>query len=311
MSSILVVGAGELGLAVLEALSRHPKRGASKLAVLLRRDTIDSDAPSKKSQISRIKAIGADIETGDFVDAPADLVPVFRKYDVVMQCAGYGMKAGTQLGVTRAVLDAGVPRYFPWQYGVDYDSIGAGSSQPLFDEMLRVRGLLRSQRATGWTIISTGLFMSYIFLPDFGVVDLGNRTVRALRGWDNTVTVTLPRDIGTMAAETAFNPEDTDDRIVYIGGDTISYGQLADLLEGALGMELVREEWDTEFLRKKLEEEPDNLWLQYRNIFAKGVGVSWPREETLNHRRGISLTDVKAFVDENKEALAGELASRK
>lgn len=305
--SILVVGAGELGLAVLEALSKHPNRAASKLAVLLRQDTINSPTPSKKAQISKIQALGAEIETGDFINAPSALTPIFEKYDVVMQCAGYGMQPGTQLGVTKAVLEAGVRRYFPWQYGVDYDAIGAGSSQPLFDEMLQVRGLLRAQERTRWTIISTGLFMSYLFLADFGVVDLGNRRVRALRAWDNTVTVTLPRDIGTMAAEMVFSPEGTESRVVYIGGDTVSYGLLADLLDEVLGTRLEREEWNMQFLRNALEKEPDNLWVQYRNIFAKGAGVSWPKERTLNYKRGVSLTDVKGYVEENKEAFAKEL----
>lgn len=305
--SILLVGAGELGLAVLESLSQHPSRGTSNISVLLRQDTASSDAPSKKEHINKIRALGAGIESGDFVNDPSSLIPIFRKYDVVMQCAGYGMKSGTQIGVTKAVLEAGVPRYFPWQYGVDYDAIGTGSSQPLFDEMLEVRGLLRAQDKTSWTIISTGLFMSYLFLPQFGVVDLPSRTVRALRGWDNTVTVTLPKDIGTMAAEMVFRPEDTENRVVYIGSETISYGCLADVLESKLGTKLKREEWDLIFLRKSLEEDPGNLWVQYRNIFAKGVGVSWPKEETLNHQRGVRLTDVGAYIEENKDGFLDDL----
>lgn len=305
--TVLIVGAGELGLAVLEALSQNPNRGAAKIAVLLRPDTINSEAPAKKEQINKIRALGADIKTGDFVNNPAALVPVFRRYHVVMQCAGYGMQPGTQLGVTKAVLEAGVPRYFPWQYGVDYDAIGTGSSQPLFDEMLQVRSLLRAQERTAWTIISTGLFMSYLFLADFGVVDLGNRTVRALRSWDNTVTVTLPRDIGAMAAEMVFTPDGTRNRVVYIGSDTISYKQLADQLDTTFDIELRREEWDMEFLWKKLGDEPGNLWVQYQNIFAKGVGVSWPKKETLNHQRKIPLTDVESYLHENKKEFSGEL----
>lgn len=38
----------------------------------------------------------------------------------------------------QAVLEAGVLSYFPWQFGVDYNAIGKGSSQELFDEMLRL-----------------------------------------------------------------------------------------------------------------------------------------------------------------------------
>jgi hypothetical protein len=44
------------------------------------------------------------------------------------------------------MLSAGVKRYLPWQFGVDYDVIGRGSAQTLFDEQFDVRDLLRGQR---------------------------------------------------------------------------------------------------------------------------------------------------------------------
>lgn len=307
--SILVVGAGELGLAILTALTAHPSLPTTKtkLSVLLRAETVSSSDPAKKAHIENIRSLGITIETGDFINAPSELIPVFERYAVVVQCAGYGMQAGTQLGVTKAVLAAGVPRYFPWQFGMDYEAIGSGSSQPLFDEMLEVRGLLRGQGRTRWTVVSTGLFMSYLFIPDFGVVDLPGRTVRALGGWENNITVTNPRDIGTMVASAVFEPEGTEDRVIYIGSDTISYRGLAEVLEGVFGVELKREEWGLEFLAGRLEEEPENPWVKYQNVFGKGVGVSWAKEETLNFQRGIELVDIKGYVEENMEAFSKDL----
>jgi len=54
-----------------------------------------------------------------------------------------------------------VKRYFPWQFGVDYDVIGRGSAQDLFDKQLDVRHLLRGQSGTEWVVVSTGMFMSF------------------------------------------------------------------------------------------------------------------------------------------------------
>ena len=88
----------------------------------------------------------------------------------------------------------------PWQFGVDYDVLGKGSAQDLFNEQLEVRELLRAQRATEWIIISTGMFTSFLFEPAFGVVDLANNTVNALGSWDTQVTVTTPEDIGMLTA---------------------------------------------------------------------------------------------------------------
>lgn len=47
-SNILVLGAGELGTAILEALANHPQRDDAKITVLLRATTINSTSPEKK-----------------------------------------------------------------------------------------------------------------------------------------------------------------------------------------------------------------------------------------------------------------------
>ncbi|MGF6660693.1 hypothetical protein QF000_002338 [Paraburkholderia atlantica] len=70
-------------------------------------------------------------------------------------------RPGVQLKITQAALDAKVKRYFPWRFGVDYDIIGRGSAQVLFDEQLDVRDLLRAQTGTEWVIVSTGMFTSF------------------------------------------------------------------------------------------------------------------------------------------------------
>ena len=72
--------------------------------------------------------------------------------------------------IAQAALEGGVRRYFPWQFGVDYDVLGRGSAQDLFDEQLDVRDLLRGQSSTEWVIVSTGMFTNFLFEPSFGVV---------------------------------------------------------------------------------------------------------------------------------------------
>lgn len=205
---------------------------------------------------------------------------------------------------TKAAIEADVSRFFPFQFGVKYDMISEGNSEGLFDEMLEVRKLLRGQDQMGWTIVSTGLFVSYLFLPGFGLVDLQNRIVRALGSWDNTTKVSTLDAIGTMVAEVVYVLEDIKNQVVYIGGETISYGRLADLVEATYGEPFKREFWDLPGLRKALEENPDDLFARYRVVFGRGVGVSWDMEQTLNRQRNIPLADVEAFVKENKDIIA-------
>jgi hypothetical protein len=92
-------------------------------------------------------------------DSEARLAEIFGPFDTIIVCGGFGFPAGTQLKVARAALRAGVTRLFPWQWGIDYDVVGTGSAQDLFDEQLEVRKLLRNQTEVDWVIVSTGLFV--------------------------------------------------------------------------------------------------------------------------------------------------------
>ncbi|KAI9166553.1 Phenylcoumaran benzylic ether reductase 1 [Paramyrothecium foliicola] len=296
-SKILVLGAGELGFAVLEALKTHTKGHDTKTSVLLRQATLDSAAPEKKKTVQKLRALGVGFEAADVVEAAvSDLANIFRKYDVVVSCNGMGLPPGTQTKLTEAAIEAKVGRFFPWQFGMDYDVIGQGSSQDLFDEQLKVRALLRGQSEVGWTIVSTGLFMSFLFLEAFGVVDLAARTVRALGSWDNRITLTTPEDIGRATAEVVLDPQDIGNQVVYTAGDTVSYAEVADLVEGRFKEKFQRELWDLQVLKKQMEEDP-NTMVKYRDTFAQGKGVAWDKERTVNHQRGLSMTDVKAYLE--------------
>ncbi|KAL6909143.1 hypothetical protein GGI43DRAFT_169282 [Trichoderma evansii] len=300
-TNILVLGAGELGLAVLEALARHPKRNHCRITVTLRQATLDSAAPDKKKLIQQIRALDVQFEAADVVQASAsELAAIFARYDTVVSCTGMGLPPGTQTKLARAALEANVEtnvRYFPWQFGMDYDAIGLGSSQDLFDEQLGVRAMLRQQDVTEWTIISTGLFMSFLFVPDFGIVDLASKTVRGLGSWDNRITLTTPEDIGRATAEMVLDPRGTSKQCVYVAGDTLSYAQVGDLLDGHFGTRFRRELWDKEELARQMREQPDSAMVKYRDTFAQGRGVAWGQEKTLNSARGMQMTDVKAYLE--------------
>lgn len=304
---VLVLGAGELGIAMLESLAVHPLRGDAKISVLLRQATIDSEAPDKKRRTQHLRALGVDFEAADVEAASAsELASVFEGYDTVVGCTGMYAPPGTQVKISEAALGASsVTRFFPWQYGMDYDAIGAGSSQDLFDEQIEVRAKLRAQEKTKWTIVSTGLFMSFLFLADFGVVDLKGRTARALGDWGNRMTLTTPEDIGHVTADVILDPREYAEgsQVVYVAGDTLSYRQIADMVDARFASEggsFKRELWDLAELSKQLAADGSNALVKYRDTFAQGRGVSWEMEQTVNYQRGIPMTDVKAYLEEMK-----------
>lgn len=300
-TSILVLGAGELGTAVLRHLAaRAASSPGITLTVLLRPATIASDDPGKQRDVAALRALGVRLLPGDLAaDSVAGLAALFTGFDTVISCTGFVGGPGTQRKLTHAVLAAGVPRYVPWQFGVDYDVIGRGSAQDLFDEQLDVRDLLRAQDRTEWVIISTGIFTSFLFEPAFGVVELAHNTVRALGSWDTAVTVTTSDDIGALTAAILFAEPRIRNQVVYTAGDTVTYGQLADIVEAVSGRPVRREVWGVAALRHELAQSPADALKKYRVVFAEGTGVAWEHATTFNAAHGIGVVSVEQWVREN------------
>ncbi|KAL4954706.1 hypothetical protein BDW69DRAFT_183268 [Aspergillus filifer] len=204
---------------------------------------------------------------------------------------------GTQTKLACGIPSAKLARYISWQSGVDYDIIGRGSAQGLFDEQLDVRDLIRSQELTKWVIISTGVFTLFLFERSFGVVHLrqGRNVIMALGGWDGTASLTGARDIGAVMAEVVLvsSGEDLDresvNRAVYVAGDMISYGGFMELVEGITWKKVRRRVRTVAAAKENLIKEPENGLLKYQVVFGEGKGLAWDATETWNCRRGVEL----------------------
>ncbi|WP_109477433.1 aromatic alcohol reductase [Paraburkholderia sp. C35] len=306
---ILVLGAGELGMSVLRNLAGRAGASALNISVLLRPSTLDSADPVKRHEIDTLRALGIATVSGDLAaDSVETLAALFAQFDTVVSCTGFVGGKGVQLKIARAALDAGVPRYFPWQFGVDYDVIGRGSAQDLFDEQLAVRDLLRAQSRTDWVIVSTGMFTSFLFEASFGVVDFERGVVRALGGWDNAVTVTTAEDIGALTAEILLTEPRISRRVVHVAGETIGYQQLADKLDAFTGRSFERVEWTVPQLKRELADDADNALKKYRVVFAQGRGVAWDEQQTFNAQRNIAVENVGQWMQRNLRAEGNELA---
>jgi len=293
---ILILGAGELGLAVLRELAERP---AAHVSVMLRPSALDAEFTIKHQILEELKTQGIEVITGDVVnDSEQRLAAIFSGFDTLVSCLGFVAGIGTQLKLTRAALQSDIKRYVPWQFGVDYDVIGRESPQDLFDEQLDVRDLLRNQERVQWLIISTGMFTSFLFDPGFGVVDLNNNTVHALGSWDTAVTVTTPEDIGRLTAAILFEPA-LINQVIYTAGDTLTYGQLADTVDSILKKTVKRIEWTVPSLMADLAAEPTDQIRKYRAVFAQGKGVAWDKARTYNAERGINTTTVAKWIEQH------------
>lgn len=297
--AILVLGAGELGMAVLRHLAPRCQALARPLAVLVSsRSPQAPDAAHARKQAA-LAALGVQVLPFDLLgDSDAGLVALLRPFDTVLNCTGFVAGPGTQTRITGAALAAGVRRYFPWQFGVDYDVVGTGSGQPVFDEQYAVRQQLRAQSATEWVVVSTGMFTSFLFEPAFGLVAFGEGgdVVRGLGSWETRLTVTTPDDIGRLTAAIVLETPAIRNRVVYLASDTVSYGQLADIVEEVAGRPFRRELLTPQRLAADLASHPADGMARYRIAFARGDGMWWDKASTYNAQRGIPTQDVRSWL---------------
>ncbi len=293
-AATFVIGAGELGLAVIDGLLEQNSESARSIAVLLR-----PPANAAGEQVARqLRDRGLQIVHGDLAkETVDDLAAIFARFDTVICCTGFVGGPGTQRKITKAVLQAGVKRYVPWQFGVDYDVVGRGSGQEVFDEQSDVRDMLRAQSATQWVIVSTGIFTSFLFEPVFGLVDLEHAKVHALGSWNNRLTVTTSDDIGRLTAAILAHEPPIRNEVVYVAGDTFSYAEFADMVEAHLGRDVERALWDMDRLRSEVAAHPDDGMRKYRLAFARDSGVAWDKEKTFNAMQGMEVVDVPAWLN--------------
>jgi predicted ester cyclase len=295
--SILVLGAGELGMPVVRELMRH--RGQERvppISVLLR-PAPDHSTASGEDQSLAVRALGANVVEADLATSTAEeLAAIFSRFTQIVCCTGFVGGPGTQRKITSAVIQAGVEHYVPWQFGVDYDVVGRGSGQEVWDEQLDVRAMLRAQSRVQWTIISTGMFTSFVFLSAFGLVDLQQNKVHALGSWDNRLTVTTPEDIGRLTALALASRPTVDNQVIFVAGDTFTYHELADTVDRILGRTVERILWTVPALKADTAAYPDDTMRKYRLAFARADGVAWSKDQTFNAERNIAVVDLATWL---------------
>jgi hypothetical protein len=296
-NATLVIGAGELGMSMLRALTARGRMQDETFSVLLRPGAPERASVEQQSTLDALRDMNVPVVHADLaVDTEDDLAAVFSNFATVICCTGFVAGRGTQRKITSAVLKAGVDRYVPWQFGVDYDVVGRGSGQEVFDEQSDVRDMLRAQSRTHWVIVSTGMFTSFLFEPAFGVVDLQNARVHALGSWDHRVTVTTPADIGRLTVAILRQDPSINDRVVFVAGDTVTYRELADKVERHLGKPVERVLWTLATLRAEVDRHPDDGMRKYHLAFARSTGVAWNISSTFNVEQGLEVVDIMTWL---------------
>lgn len=294
---VLVLGAGQLGASVLASLVPAVTQRNGSVCVIVSGRSRDKQSKRHSSIHQQLADAGARFIPVDIAGSSVEaLKDQFRGFDTIINCMGFVAGAGTQIKITRAVLEAGVKRYFPWQFGVNYDVVGKGSGQPVWDEQYDVRTLLREQNVTEWVIVSTGIFTSFLFEPAFDVVNLAQKTINALGGWEIQVTVTSPADIGRLTTEIYLHQPRITNEVVFVAGETTSYAKLAETVERVTQQTFTRGVLTLPDLQEQLRLHPHDPMLRYRVAFARGDGMWWPMSDTWNAQHHLPTQDIAAWL---------------
>jgi hypothetical protein len=301
---ILLLGAGELGTAFLSALSSLPRSFTLTLAIR---------SPTKYTHLQTtypsLILIPLDLSSPSHV-----LAETFSHYDVILSATGFEQTPDTLLKLAREAIDAGRLKseregaeegkiwFFPWQWGVDYDITGDGEGlMPLFGAQKQVRDILRAQSMIDWTVVSTGIFMSFLFEQFWGVVDWSDQegdekvTVTALRNWEHGITVTDVKDIGKVLRRILEGDVEARNQVVYVAGETVTYGELANVVEKVTGTEVKREVWGIDYLEEEVKKDPEDGIKKYRLVFARD-GVYWEKTGTVNSQLGMEMMSVEEYA---------------
>lgn len=140
------------------------------------------------------------------------------------------------------------------------------------------------------------MFTSFLFEPAFDVVNLERGTIHGLGSWETKVTVTTPEDIGRLTTEILLAEPRIANEVVYVAGDTISYGRLTEVIERVTGQTFQKTVWTLEKLRADLAKTPDDVMTRYRAAFALGGGMWWEKSQTFNARNNYETTDVERYL---------------
>lgn len=125
IDDMLVLSAGELDLAVLGELVPRLGTSSTPVTVLVSSKSTSSPNDVQRRSMAELASLGVDLLFADLATlSQAELAKQFARFKTIVNCTGFVAGPGTQLKITGAALDAGVPRYFPWQFGVDYDVVG-------------------------------------------------------------------------------------------------------------------------------------------------------------------------------------------
>ncbi|GGA86337.1 hypothetical protein GCM10011491_12450 [Brucella endophytica] len=89
LSDMLVLGAGQLGMAVLRALAPRVRAANELLTVLVAPQMVNNPSEQDRANLAELKALGLEIMGFDLGADENALADLFKRYRTVVNCTGF------------------------------------------------------------------------------------------------------------------------------------------------------------------------------------------------------------------------------
>lgn len=281
--SVLVVGAtGMLGRHIVEALLQKPDL---QITLLVRNRHLNGEM---NRTLEEWLYRGVSLVQGDVLDQES-LLRACQGKDVVLSVVSGSREiaAEGQLNLLEAARKAGVGRFIPSDYALNYFGLQPGDNAFL-DYRIEVAEAVKAS-GLAYTFILTGCFTEVLFMPLFNVFDLPNRRATFWGDGETKFDITTMPDTARYTAEAVANPL-SGQEVVSVAGDVVSMLEVVATYEKLTGKRMsVHREGSVEELKHWIEStkaaNPGNpmayVMAQYQWAMVSGKGKL---ENLSNHR---------------------------
>ena len=168
-------------------------------------------------------------------DSKVSLSEALTGQDAVV-CAIASAALAKQQLLVEAVVDAGVKRYIPSEFGSN-TSNAMVRQLPVFKDKIIIQDLLKEKAAAGqitYTLVNNGAFLDWGIKLGL-IADAKNRKLTLFDGGHRRFSTTTLAAIGTAVAGVLKHPAETENRVVYVQSAALTLKDLSSLGQKATG----------------------------------------------------------------------------
>ena len=288
---LLLGGSGTAGAHIARAFLLPEYASKVQLSILSRKETATVAGPKKVALDAFVKQ-GVEIVHGDLsTSTDAELVQLFSGQDVVISAVG-SEQLSAQVRYITAAKSAGVKWFVPSEFGGDAQAVGRGSLVSLYDTKIDVQAVLKAS-GLDYTIVNTGAFSEYVLSPFLGL-DIANNTLTAQGDPEVSFNTTPLTEVGHQIVDAIVSGRGRN--VTIFTGDRITFQQLGDIVEKAIGQKLTRKVRTQAEAEAAVGANPGDFSARFGAIFAASRGTGWPANQTYAAQNGLKVQTFEEFA---------------